>query len=58
MTFVLVILFWGTAKGYAITNVPGYKTEESCKSAAMYLHEHNPNTYNPIVAICIQGPTP
>lgn len=58
-TFVLVIFFWEAARGYAITNVPGYESMETCRHAASELQfSGTPLLYNSkAYAICLPGPT-
>lgn len=54
-TFVLVIFFWETARGYAVTTVPGYLSLKECQSAAQELNGEPPRGYY-TRAVCITGP--
>lgn len=56
-TFVLILFFWETNRGYAITNVPGYENKPACEAAAKdYVATDFRAGYTK--AVCIPGPAP
>lgn len=55
-TFVLIIFFYEVARGYSITNIPGYRDRPSCEAAISEIQGRMPHTYTEPVLVCIMGP--
>ncbi len=55
-TFVLIIFFWESSRGYAVTNVPGYQNRLACEAAAkeVIMTEFR---FGSTLAICLPGPS-
>lgn len=56
MIYVLIIFFWEFSRGYAVTNVPGYTSLESCKAAITALENPAKYGYGHTIGVCIPGP--
>lgn len=54
-TFVMIVFFWETARGYAVTNIPGYDSQQACEAAVKAL-DGRPSKYGYTVAVCVPGP--
>lgn len=56
-TFVLLVFFWESARGYAITNIPGYDTRTACEASVAEIVQAKPgSSYSYVKAICVPGP--
>jgi hypothetical protein len=57
MIFTLIIIYTMSARGVAITAIPGYTSEDVCRSSAAIAAEQKiVDSYSHIQAFCIQGP--
>ena len=54
-TFVLLVFFWESARGYSITNVPGYESRAACETAGAELKRYN--DWHHVRWQCIPGPS-